>query len=128
MLARTLRLLETTSSPRPISSVDLDVSVVRRARRSRTRGRAELALDRGGQLVGVAVDDVVEAVVPEAEDLHERRCCVRCFAQLLGEVEDALDVVVVDVADHQQVDVSGSLLAEPRAFLICSSRGFRCGP
>ena len=37
------------------------------------RGRAELAFERGRQFLGLVADDVVEAVVPEAENLHELR-------------------------------------------------------
>jgi hypothetical protein len=52
-----------------------------------------------------AADDVLEAVVPEAEDLEARVAALLLLARDgLHEVEHAVDVVVVDVADRDELE------------------------
>ncbi len=69
------------------------------------RCRAELASESGRQLLGLVADDVVETVVPEAENLHQLRLVVHVrLEQLLRQVENALNVIVIHVADHEQID------------------------
>jgi hypothetical protein len=69
------------------------------------RSRAEVRVDGRGQFLCRIAKDVVEGVVPDAADPHERRA-VRLLRhhELAREVEDPGDVIVIDVTDHDAVD------------------------
>ena len=77
-----------------------------------------MTLHGGGQLRRLVPDDLVEAVVPEAQHLHERDRPRPCDEFVPGQIEDALDMVVVDVAHHEQVDGQRLVLGE-----ACAHRG-----
>ena len=72
MLASTLRLSTMTSSVE-FAGLIADVDGGVRRQFPGDRCRAELASESGRQLLGLVADDVVEAVVPEAENLHQLR-------------------------------------------------------
>ena len=80
----------------------------------RDRGSAETTGKGRRQLVGPVADQIVEAVVPEAQYLQRQRPMCRLVPQqLAGQIEDAVNVVVVDVADHQHIDVQRLVRREP---------------
>jgi hypothetical protein len=92
--------------------VVVDRDLARQGRRPEL-GRALQLLGRGGQ-------DLVETVVPEAAHAHwQRLLLVLRVAQLLGQLKDALDVIVVDMTDQERIDderltrLDSALLTQP---------------
>ena len=64
------------------------------------------------QFLGLAVEKVVESVVPKTGDLEPK---IRTIAEMVPwSVENSRDVIVVDMTDHQDVDRQRIVL-EPRA-------------
>ena len=67
------------------------------------RGGTEPSVDRIGEIRPVVVDDVVEGVVPQVENRHQPRIALAVVDQFLGQLDESLHVVVVDVAQHAPV-------------------------
>jgi hypothetical protein len=85
--------------------LDLDLLRLRKITAARDSDLAELVDKRLCQLVGKTSNQFIEAVVPEVLDIQEGRATrADRIALLFGEVKNTLNVVVVDVADHQEVD------------------------
>lgn len=60
------------------------------------------------------VEQIVETVMPKGGHLeHFRFASAALIAQLLGQVEDPLYVVIVDMADHQDIDGKLFSIIEP---------------
>ena len=78
----------------------VELRVIRKG--PRERSRAELRGKRGEKLLRRVPDDRVEAVMPEAPHLDERR--MTRAHELAREIEDAGDVIRIDVRHHQQID------------------------
>src|SRR5262249_26651209 len=96
---------------------DLAFLVLEEFAATRDGSRAELAFDGRGQFVGLMADDFVEAVVPKARDLHELWLALTLrLEQFLREIENTLDVIVVDVAHDEQIDVEGLIGGESARF------------
>ena len=113
----------TTSSS---SSLDVDGRVVRQARRSATPRRT--APRRRRSAPSGSLPMISSKLLCQRRRTRTKGSARPSLAQLAREIEDALDVVVVDVADHQQVD--GQRLARRPARAPSGSpcsRGFRCG-
>ena len=69
----------------------------------RPEGRGPMLRRLGGDRV--VADDLVEAVVPQAPHLEERRIAGHgAIAHLPEQAENAVDMVVVDMADHDEID------------------------
>jgi hypothetical protein len=93
---------------------DLDHLVVGELGTSIHRRGAELTRHRGSQFLGVVTDDVIQTVVPPPEQLHEwGLLLVGVFAQLASEIENALNMIVVDMAQHEQVDLQRLVAPDP---------------
>ena len=68
------------------------------------RSRPKRCLDGGNEFVWVAGDDVIERIVPEIEDLEWQRPPSRLgIDQFVGEFQDSIDVVIIDMAHHEQI-------------------------
>ena len=64
-------------------------------------GRSERGFDRREWFIWRVANNIVETVVPEPEDFQRQRLfLVHRSDQLLGELEDAIYVVVIDVTYH----------------------------
>ncbi|WP_244610338.1 hypothetical protein [Microvirga pakistanensis] len=73
------------------------------------RGGAELGRDGRPHLLGRIPNDVVEGIVPATQEVEEGRpTFVALCDQLAREIQDTVNVVIVHMADHQ--DVNGKCL------------------
>jgi hypothetical protein len=89
---------------------DIEVRARGRLRGSAQRSCAELS--QGVELLGGRLHKIVEAVMPERPDPDEQRFLSCLPAQLSRQIEDALDVIVIDMAHHQHVDRECVLLSQ----------------
>ena len=127
MLARTFRCRRRTSSS-SLGFAGSSVGVVGSS--PSRRGRTELAARRPRSVPWRVLPMMSSKLLcQKPSDPSERRCRLWPSRNSLRQIEDALDVVVVDVADHQQVD--GERLASPQArgpSRISSRRGLQMRP
>ena len=131
MLASTIKESVTTSSSWATALVELVLERLRRGIQLDPRQR------RGAELTGdEAVKSSDRLPMMSSKLLCQKLdtwiggvlCASLACDHLSRQVENALDVVVVHMADHQQVDRQRFVVARACApSRTCARRGFRCG-